>query len=340
MMEAKRALPVPGPAEAGPVTAPMDHPRWPWRFALGALLFAIPLFAFGGIVTTIGAGMAVQGWLNAEGHFLPLFPIDLWLRDFATFVEHTHRQFGMLVGLCAVAGVVASHLGRVGRVALVMSWVTLGAVCFQGFLGGQRVVLVSSELAFVHGGVAQLVFAVLGLHMAVQGRTWRARAEQRSAERAAVPVVAAAIAVAFVYGQIWLGAWYRHGLRGTGLDVTARLHLHLGFAVAAALAVGVLAVRLRRVGGRVGNEPLSDLARTRARRLEVLLGLQVCLGFAAWLSRGAEGVTVLETVSAVGHVLVGAGLLASCVVALAWCLRWRSVEPSRAAGDPGSARLP
>ncbi len=307
---------------------------WPRRFALGALLCAVPLFAFGGIVTTIGAGMAVEGWLNAEGHFMPLFPIDLWLRDFATFVEHTHRMWAILVGLFAVAGVMASLRAEVSKLARAMSWVVLGIVCFQGYLGGQRVELVSRGLAFVHGGVAQLAFALLALHVLVQGRDWSDRAVDRPAASASVPSVVALISTSLVYGQIWLGAWYRHGLRGTGGDVTSRLHLHLGFALVATLAVGALAGLLRRLSRSAENASVADSARANARRLESLLLLQLALGFAAWLGRGREGVTVLEIISSVGHVLVGAGLLASCVVSLAWCLRWSTVGGEQPAFAP------
>ena len=313
---------------------PAQVSSWPRRFAFGSLLCAIPLFAFGGIVTTIGAGMAVEGWLNAEGHFMPLFPIDLWLRDFATFVEHTHRMWAILVGLFAVAGVVASLRSDVPKLARTMSWVVLGIVCFQGYLGGQRVELVSRGLAFVHGGVAQLAFALLSLHVLVQGREWSARAADRPAASAAVPSMMALLATSFVYGQIWLGAWYRHGLRGTGGDVSSRLHLHLGFALVAALAVGFLAGRLRRLSRSAENASVANSARANARRLEVLLLLQLALGFAAWLGRGRDGVTVLEIISSVGHVLVGASLLASCLVSLAWCLRWRTVGGEVSASAP------
>ena len=73
-------------------------------------LVLLPLFAFGGSVTTLGAGMAVTGWWNAEGSFMPFFPIDKWFRDLGTFVEHSHRQFGLVLGLLMIAAVVATWL--------------------------------------------------------------------------------------------------------------------------------------------------------------------------------------------------------------------------------------
>ena len=125
---------------------------WPSRLALTAALFAVPLFVFGGAVTTLGAGMAVDGWLDAEGHFLPLFPLEKWFRDGATFVEHTHRMFGMLVGLCTVALLVVTIKARFSsagarRSARRIAALALAAVCAQGAVGGFRVLELSNSCA-------------------------------------------------------------------------------------------------------------------------------------------------------------------------------------------------
>ena len=53
-----------------------DPGLWPARAALASVVFAVPLVLFGGSVTTLGAGMAVDGWLVAEGHFLLFFPLE------------------------------------------------------------------------------------------------------------------------------------------------------------------------------------------------------------------------------------------------------------------------
>ena len=142
---------------------PREPGPWPHRLALAAALAAVPLVLFGGSVTTIGAGMAVDGWLVAEGHFLLFFPVEQWFHDTATFVEHTHRLFGVLVGIFALASVVASFL-RERPAARVLSLGALIAVCAQGTLGGLRVLEDDSELAFLHGALAQAVFALLCAH--------------------------------------------------------------------------------------------------------------------------------------------------------------------------------
>ena len=74
---------------------------WPRRLAWATLLAALPLVLFGGTVTTLRAGMAIDGWFVLEpgrgDHFLLAYPLEKWLRDPGTFTEHTHRLFGVLV---------------------------------------------------------------------------------------------------------------------------------------------------------------------------------------------------------------------------------------------------
>src|SRR6188508_97685 len=132
----------------------LRHDVWTERLLLGALLSAVPLVLFGGSVTTLGAGMSVDGWLIAEGHFLLFFPLDSWLRDTATFVEHTHRLFGVLVGFCALGACARAWVARPGPnpfIGALASTLALLMVCAQGALGGLRVLADSSDLAFVHG---------------------------------------------------------------------------------------------------------------------------------------------------------------------------------------------
>ena len=147
---------------------------WAFRAAFACALCAVPLLLFGGSVTTLGAGMAVDGWLVAEGHFLLFFPAEKWFRDTATFVEHTHRLFGVLVGLCALACVACAWFGEERRNARLAALAALLAVCAQGALGGLRVLENDPGLAFLHGALAQLVFAILCVNAVLFSAGWRA----------------------------------------------------------------------------------------------------------------------------------------------------------------------
>ena len=78
--------------------SPLSPHRWPHRLALATVVAAIPLLLFGGSVTSLEAGMAIDGWLVLErgrgDHFLFFYPVEKWFRDVGTFVEHSHRLCG------------------------------------------------------------------------------------------------------------------------------------------------------------------------------------------------------------------------------------------------------
>lgn len=287
---------------------------WTRRFAAAAAVASVPLVLFGGSVTTLGAGMAVEGWLVAEGHFLVLFPIESWFRDVATFVEHSHRLFGVLVGLFALAACASAWLTRAGSLGRTFTTTALVAVCAQGALGGFRVLENSPQLAFLHGGCAQAVFALLAVSaVALRPRRSTARGDR------SLPVGLAALASMVVLGQVLLGAWYRHGLRPLpGADSNERLGLHLVGALAAFAAVGALGSALRR-----SDDPALERA---GRRLHALLGVQVVLGVIAWIGFAPGAVAPLEWISSITHVLCGALLLAQCAVAWLVCARARGAE--------------
>jgi cytochrome c oxidase assembly protein subunit 15 len=314
--------------------------RWPSRLALLAAVSAVPLFAFGGSVTSMEAGMAVQGWLNAEGHFLPFFPVEKWLRDPGTFVEHTHRLFGMLVGLFAVLCVVATFLSDERRAA---RWTALGAllaVCAQGALGGFRVLEDSPRLAFLHGALGQAVFALLFCAAAILSPAYRAAGGARAASGDDSEGVDggglrrhALLALVLTYIQVALGAWYRHGLRPTpAAGNETRLGLHF---LGAFLVLGVVAALIGRLE-RTGEPRLAGAARW----LKVLLGAQLALGFAAWMAFRPGGTGTAELILSVAHVVCGALLLAQVAVAALWSRRLfapdeagrEALAPERAGG--------
>jgi cytochrome c oxidase assembly protein subunit 15 len=89
----------------------------------------------------------------------------------------------------------------------------LGAVIFQGVLGGLRVVLVKLDLAVVHACFAQAFFCLAALTAVVTSRWWSqapdlTRAEDAGKGRRLVALAAAAVAV--VYVQLVVGALMRH----------------------------------------------------------------------------------------------------------------------------------
>lgn len=297
---------------------------WPFRLALATALCAVPLVLFGGSVTTLGAGMAVEGWLVAEGHFLLFFPVDSWFRDTATFVEHTHRLFGVAVGLFAIGCLVATLVREDRRAAKLLSALALLAVCAQGAIGGFRVLENSPRLAFLHGALAQAVFALLCANAVFLSPAWRRGASGTLPEEAGRPGFRrlAALAAAVVYAQIVLGAAYRHALRPVAGEASATLlAAHLAGAFLVFAVVGLFASRALRLGGEgvLGRAP---------RRLAMLLGLQILLGLVAWVGYRPGAVGPFEWATSVAHVLVGGFLLAECVRDAMWS--WRGAPQTRA----------
>ena len=288
--------------------------RWAYRLAVATALASIPLILFGGSVTTLGAGMAVDGWLDAEGDFMLFFPVEKWFRNRATIVEHTHRLFGALVGLFAIATLVAGWMSK--RKA----WPLAGlvAICAQGTLGGFRVLENSPRLAFLHGALAQAVFALLcvvALTLSPWWITTKDKLAKRPVSPAASPLSRSAWqAVVIVYLQVVIGAWYRHGLRTQQSGIALRLALHFAGAFLVFLTILALAKRVRKAcadwQGEVDIEPL----RRAGQRIVQLLALQVLLGLFAWATRTGGEVSILEWALSVLHVLTGALLLAQCTV--------------------------
>lgn len=307
-----------------PTVTPGSPSPWARRFALATVLAAVPLVFFGGSVTTLHAGLAIDGWLILEpgrgDHFLWLYPIDKWFRDVGTFVEHTHRLFGSLVGLLAIATVVATWATDRRRLPRTLSIVAFLAVALQGTIGGLRVLEQSEDLAFLHGAIAQAVFAVLGASFVaastdvspVRSSAWAGAAGLRRLSLATSGVV---------YLQIVAGAWLRHG------GSVPALSIHGLLAAAVIVLVLLLARDLRRSTEDLEGELARPLRALRAWLLGLLAG-QVALGIAAfvvvWGAAGPEprtagslGTSLFPTL----HVLAGGGLLLACVASSMWIRR-------------------
>ena len=314
--------------------------RAAYRAAVAAAAAAVPLVLFGGSVTTLGAGMAVDGWLIAEGHFLLFFPVESWFRDTATFVEHTHRLFGVLVGLCAVACCLLTWLTDPRSRARWLATAALGAVVAQGVIGGLRVLEASPRLAFLHGALAQAVFALLCANALYASPRWRAvgaggarTGGARSGERVMPGGAWLRTAVVLaVYAQIVIGAWYRHALRPTPDAHASSLIVAHALGAAAVLVLGLLFARSLR--GVAAAHP----GLVRSRRLVALLGLQVALGLVAWLGYRPGVVGPLEWGISIAHVFVGGLLLAQCTALAMWTRKLCGGAGARADAAGAKAR--
>lgn len=293
---------------------------WPRRTAYATVLLALPLLLLGGTVTTLRVGMAVPDWPTTFGQNMFTYPLSEMLANGGVFWEHSHRLAGALIGLSTIAMVVA-HLKYERRsVPRTLSVVALVAVIAQGVLGGLRVLENSPQLAFLHGSLAQAVFATMGA-IAVMHTPSYVAAEPRPCKTTVSLRRAAYAAPLVVYAQIVVGAWLRHSGHMVALIA------HFALAVGAAGAVMVLAKRLRVAAeaGDAGGHDRSGLRRVRAWAIGAL-SAQLVLGVLAYvwvyLVTGPHNpVSIGEAVFATAHVAVGALLLITTVAAALWSRR-------------------
>jgi cytochrome c oxidase assembly protein subunit 15 len=305
---------------------PVSSEAYASMFPLVAAVATLALVAKGGIVTSHEAGLAVPDWPNSYGYNMFLYPLSRMTGG--VYYEHAHRLFGALVGLTTVTlggFVLATDRRASVRVAAVAAVLL---VVGQGVLGGLRVtgrftmsadpaeLAPSTVLAVVHGVTGQLFFALLVGIACVRSPRW-IRDELPSQHRgAALDGRLSALLVLALVGQLVLGALYRH--TGEGLI----LHLY-GAALVTflALLVGVRVWGLHGYPEEGGDALLGRFGKA----VLLLLGLQVCLGFAALVAivlrpEGA-GPGSLELLFATAHQITGALLLASSLSVALWLRR-------------------
>src|SRR5437773_3945694 len=162
-----------------------------------------PLIFMGVLVTSHGAGMSVPDWPNSYGYNMFLFPPRLWIGGI--LYEHTHRLMGTVVGMLSIALAVVAWKTERRRWVRWLATSVLGAVIFQGVLGGLRVALVKLDLAIVHACVAHAFFCLATLTAIVTSRWWITAPDFSRSEDAATGrrlIAACVFAVIIIYLQL------------------------------------------------------------------------------------------------------------------------------------------
>src|SRR3954467_481277 len=180
----------------------MSQSQYNRRLHLAALLTAcatFPLIFMGGLVTSHGAAMSVPDWPNSYGYNMFLFPPRLWIGGI--LYEHTHRLIATVVGMLSIVLTVAAWILESRRWVRWLATGVLGAVIFQGVLGGMRVVWVKLDLAIVHACFAQAFFCFAAFTAIVTSKWWIEAPEQPSPRARWLIRVAAACVVA-IYAQL------------------------------------------------------------------------------------------------------------------------------------------
>ncbi|HEY5311798.1 MAG TPA: COX15/CtaA family protein, partial [Pirellulales bacterium] len=134
---------------------------WPHRLAVLLVCATFPLIWVGGLVTTYDAGMAVDDWPTTYGYNLFLYPWRTWiLGPWDLFIEHGHRLLGATVGLISMALLLTVWLRDKRTSVRWLAVAVFAAVCFQGLLGGLRVLFDERLLAKIHGCFGPAFFAL------------------------------------------------------------------------------------------------------------------------------------------------------------------------------------
>jgi Uncharacterized protein required for cytochrome oxidase assembly len=309
-------------------------------FAAVAASWVFLVVTMGAFTTSIGAGMAFPDWPLSNGSINP----EGWLRDIYMFAEHSHRLFGMGMGILAIVTAVWLQRREPRSWVRRLGWTALAIVVVQGVIGGKRVLLNSiavpgfemslgQMLTIPHGILAQVYVCILFAIAASLSRGWLAGAER------AVPAGlrrAAAVLVVLVLAQLVIAAVMRHNMAGLAIptfphstpeggwlpassDFRVVIHfVHRLMALVLTGAIVALAVAVFR------QAAASAGLRRLAFALVLLLVVQVSLGAATVLSYRDPYFTT-------GHVIIGALLFAVSFLLAFWMHRPLRTEAAPAA---------
>ncbi|HXJ33883.1 MAG TPA: COX15/CtaA family protein [Candidatus Eisenbacteria bacterium] len=280
------------------------------RFAVATAAATYVLLFIGGLVTSTGSGLAVPDWPLSFGQVFPAMVGGV-------LFEHGHRLAASTVGLLTVILTVWTVMRETRPGVRLLAMLMMLAVILQGVLGGVTVLYkLPLAVSVTHACLAQIFFCLSVTMAVVTAPAWGAPRRRPLELGAPLPALAACTTAA-IFVQLVLGALVRHS--GAGLAIpdfplafgrlvppfdTSLIAIHFAHRVGAAV-VSALVITLAIAA--VRHRPADD----RLVRLAVLsLGLlaaQVTLGaLIVWTRRAVVPTTT--------HLVIGAGLLATCLV--------------------------
>ena len=300
---------------AVPSRHPSSFSPWPHRIAVTLACATFPLLFIGGLVTSLGAGLAVPDWPTTFGYNMFLYPWSKMIGGI--FYEHSHRLVASFVGLLTIALALTFWTKEDRRWLRWLGIAALGMVILQGVLGGLRVVLLQHTLAIIHACLAQAFFALTVSLALFTSPEWRAQQPTLIDDGGRLRRLAL-VTTAMVYIQIVFGALLRH----TG----ERLDGHLLFAALVAIHVVLLALRVARHHGAE-----TGLVRP-ANWLGGLLLVQLSLGTAAYLGKFTTMLPLRGealVLTATTHLIIGALMLVTSLTIALRAFQYSKPRQSR-----------
>jgi heme a synthase len=289
------------------------------------------LIIAGALVTSNDAGLSVPDWPTSYGSYYKLPP---WTGGI--IYEHSHRMIAEATGALTIAITVWTFLADRRRWMKALALAALGTIIVQGILGGLTVLhflppLVSSA----HAAVGQTFFCIACAIALFTGREWVREISpeelSRPGDQARPPslLMLALLSLSALYLQLYFGAMFRH--HGMGWVP------HVVNAPVVALLLTWTSIRALSQHSKIAA------IRRPAIAIVVLVIVQLCLGFLAFLTRVEWGKDAAQpgmamVVATVAHVAVGALLLAA--TAIFTIQVWRYVAVAVKERSPGGARKP
>jgi cytochrome c oxidase assembly protein subunit 15 len=271
-------------------------------FAVFVACATLCVITAGALVTSNDAGLSVPDWPTSFGYLVKVPSFVGGIR-----YEWSHRMVaGTLVTLTLAIAIWTFLVER----RRWMRWLAIGAFCTvicQATLGGMTVLFLQPPwLSTAHATVAQTFFCIAVSIALFTGRKWVEEQPRVEFDSRRPSLMALTITSIFVlYVQLILGGMFRHH----GMSWWP----HVLNAALVALILTWTAVRTLSVYAHI------EAVRRPAIVMLALLIMQLCLGFAAFLTRVAWGRDAAQpelpmVVSTVAHVATGAVLLATTVV--------------------------
>jgi heme a synthase len=276
------------------------------RFTLFVTGATLLLILAGALVTSHDAGLAVPDWPLSFGKVFPEMQGNV-------FWEHGHRLIAASVGVLII--ILNILLWRQEKRSWVrkLGLVALGAVVAQGVLGGLTVIFwLPLAISAAHATLAQLLFCTLVSLSVFTAPGWeekRAKIEDQGSTSLRLVCVASA---AVILVQLVLGATLRHSATWDQYLPTGLLLTHIAGAFAVTMLLGFTIITTLR------RHPSETYLTKPAKIAAGLLFLQLCLGFAAYLTRqaspaGPQPRNPMVAIT-VAHVACGALVFATTIV--------------------------
>jgi len=295
-------------------------------FAVFTACFTFLVIMAGASVTSNDAGLSVPDWPTSFGYLVKVPHFVGGIR-----FEWSHRMVaGSLVVLTlAIAAwtLLVEKRSWLRKLALA----ALGTVIAQAVLGGMTVLMLQPPaVSTAHAAVAQTFFCIAVAIALFTGRRWVEEVPQVELDtRRPSLFTLTMLSVVVLYVQLILGGMFRHH----GMSWWP----HVAHAAVVAFVLTWTAIRALSVYSNI------EAIRRSAILLISLLITQLCLGFAAFLTRVAWGRDSVQpelpmVISTVAHVAVGALLLATSVVLAIQV--WRHVPVAFEERVPGAERTP